>query len=111
MLCLYNQAREQRGLHPLLANVRLERLALTKARRIEHCHEFSHTPCGMGFPSGWKRWAENLSYGFSGAKATFRAWMRSPEHRRNILDPKLRYFGSACVQGFFPFLWTVDLGA
>lgn len=112
MLCLYNQERVRHGLHPLLASVRLERAALTKARRIEHCRVFSHAPCGLPeAPPGWRLWAENLAYGYRTPLATFRAWMRSPEHRANILNPRLRWFGSACVQGFYRFLWTVDLGA
>lgn len=36
---------------------------------------------------------ENLAYGFSTPEAVVTAWMNSPSHRQNILDPDFMYIG------------------
>ncbi|MBK5220915.1 MAG: CAP domain-containing protein [Thermoleophilia bacterium] len=92
MLCMANFARAEVGVAPL------EQSAREKARDILRCDSFSHYACGREF-AYWIRatgylssecWraGENLAFG-SGAlgsvRAIFRAWMRSPEHRENIL--------------------------
>jgi uncharacterized protein YkwD len=43
----------------------------------------------------WTAYAENVGFGAStsGADALFRAYMSSPEHRSNILDPSARFVG------------------
>lgn len=96
--CLVNFARRQRGLGPLDGAPSLRRSARSKASDILRCKSFSHSACGRSFTYWMKRtgylhrrcWraGENLAWG-SGARATprsiFRAWLRSPRHRANIL--------------------------
>ena len=43
------------------------------------------------------RAAENLARGYTTADATVAAWMASPGHRANVLDPKLNRVGVAAV--------------
>jgi uncharacterized protein YkwD len=98
MLCLVGEAREQYGLPPLAESPPLEDSASRKAQDVARCNEFSHTACGREFsfwiretgymaPECW-RIGENLAWGVDGqgtVGSIFRAWMRSPTHRENIL--------------------------
>jgi uncharacterized protein YkwD len=98
MLCLTNTTRARHGLQPLEATTALTDSAAAKARDVLDCDEFSHQACGRTF-SHWMgevgylasecwRVGENLAWGVDeqGSVASmFRAWMRSPTHRENIL--------------------------
>lgn len=41
----------------------------------------------------WRHYGENLAAGFSNPDEVMNAWMNSPSHRRNILNPKVREIG------------------
>jgi uncharacterized protein YkwD len=98
MLCLVGEARERYGLPPLTPSETLRETAVEKGGDLLRCNEFSHTACGRPFTywiedSGYTsvecwRVGENLAWGV-GEEGTvssiFRAWMRSPAHRANIL--------------------------
>ena len=98
MLCMANYARAQSGETALAEEEPLVESARDKARDILACDSFSHTACGREF-TYWMRetgymsaecWrvGENLAWGageYGSVRAIFRAWMRSPEHRENIL--------------------------
>jgi uncharacterized protein YkwD len=98
MLCLIGEARERYGLPPLARSPALDQSAIEKGRDLLNCNEFSHTACGREF-SFWIRetgymssecWrvGENLAWGMDvqgTVGSIFRAWMRSPTHRANIL--------------------------
>lgn len=98
MLCLVNETREQYGLSTLTASQPLRQSAIDKGRDLIDCNEFSHTACGREF-SYWIRetgylagdcWrtGENLAWGVEEQGTVddiFRAWMRSPTHRANVL--------------------------
>jgi uncharacterized protein YkwD len=98
MRCLVNRARRARGLPGFVAFAGLDRAAERKSADILRCDEFSHEACGRDFTYWVERFghlgkdctgvAENIAWG-TGDLATpiaiFRAWMRSPGHRANIL--------------------------
>jgi uncharacterized protein YkwD len=98
MLCMTNFARERFGENILEENATLEQSARDKSGDILSCDSFSHYACGREF-TYWMRatgylstecWkaGENLAWGaddFGTVKSIFRAWMRSPTHRENIL--------------------------
>ena len=98
MLCMVNYARQQAGEGALEETAALVESAGEKARDILACDNFSHTACGREF-SYWMRetgymssacWrvGENLAWGsaaYGSVRSIFRAWMRSTEHRENIL--------------------------
>lgn len=44
------------------------------------------------------RVGENVAYGYPTGKAAVKAWMRSPGHRRNILDRRFRLIGAGAAQ-------------
>jgi uncharacterized protein YkwD len=98
MLCMVNFARAGAGQEALEDSAALVESAGDKARDILACDSFSHDACGREF-TYWMRetgytavecWrvGENLAWGsgeYGTVRSIFRAWMRSPEHRANIL--------------------------
>ncbi len=98
MRCMTDFARAQAGLGALADAPQLDLSAQEKGADVLRCDSFSHTACGREFTywirqSGYMSEAcwhvgENLAWGvgsYGTARSIFRAWMRSPEHRRNIL--------------------------
>jgi uncharacterized protein YkwD len=98
MRCMTNFARHRAGLVELSDAQELDLSASDKSGDILRCDNFSHFACGREF-TYWMRQAgyistqcwrvgENLAWGTGGygtVRAIFRAWMRSPGHRQNIL--------------------------
>lgn len=98
MVCFTNYARAQAGLGALESTSQLAESAAEKAGDIFACDSFSHYACGREFAywmhadgylsSACWRAGENLAYGvgeYGTVASIFRAWLRSPEHRANIL--------------------------
>ena len=113
-LCLLNGERADRGLAPLASNGRLATAATAYAADLVAGSYFSHTGRdGSGLldrvertgylprNAGWVL-GENLAWG-TGALATpgaiMQAWMNSPGHRENILNPDFREIGIGVVAG------------
>jgi uncharacterized protein YkwD len=98
MRCMTNFARVRAGLSPLSESTQLDLSAREKTADVLGCDSFSHEACGREF-AYWMRQAgymssscwhvgENLAWGsgeYGTVRSIFRAWMQSPEHRRNIL--------------------------
>jgi uncharacterized protein YkwD len=98
MRCMVDFARRQAGLGGLTDSEALDLSAVEKTRDIFECDSFSHFACGREF-SYWIResgymstacWhvGENLAWGtgeYATVRSIFQAWMRSPDHRKNIL--------------------------
>ncbi|HEX9966334.1 MAG TPA: CAP domain-containing protein [Solirubrobacterales bacterium] len=106
MHCMTEYARAHAGLPPLAPEAELDASAAAKSDDVLRCDDFSHAACGRDF-TYWMRetgylstqcWraGENLAWGADEegtVRAIFRAWMRSPGHRENILGE----FGSLGV--------------
>ena len=109
MLCLHDYARHQAGLPSLHLSAALMQAAGAKSADIAHCR-FSHTACGheLSFRADlagyrWTRFGENIAWGtgspLPSARTIFAAWLRSGEHRANILDPAFQDFGVGSRRG------------
>lgn len=124
MLCLHDYARRQAGLPALHPSATLIRAARAKSADIARCG-FSHSACGHEFTyrvdwAGyrWTRLGENIAYGtgpLASARSIFSAWLRSPEHRANILDPVVRDVGIGSRRGTVAGrssarIWVAELG-
>lgn len=128
---LINHARSQRGLKTLDAASALCRAARAHSRDMLARDYFGHSSlCGTSFDtrarragysrSGCSSWAvgEVLAWGrgLRGTpQAAFALWMRSPAHRRSILNRRWRDIGVGCRQGTFrgvsgAIMYTVDFG-
>lgn len=104
---LTNQRRQEKGLDILEVNPLLVEAALTKANDMLTRDYFAHET-----PEGKRPWqwidrsqydyiyaGENLAMGFTSAEMIFSAFMKSPTHQRNILNPKYQEIGVAVLSG------------
>ena len=104
---LTNQKRTEAGLAPLTYNQTLAGAAYTKGRDMIDRDYWAHVA-----PDGTQPWkffsdfgyryryaGENLARDFSSASATVDAWMNSPTHRDNILNPKYKEIGIGVTEG------------
>ncbi|HVZ43985.1 MAG TPA: CAP domain-containing protein [Ramlibacter sp.] len=61
----------------------------------------------------WRSVAENIAAGQFDTNGVMKAWMESPGHCSNIMDPKYSEIGVACVQNpgsYYGGYWTMVLG-
>ena len=101
-----NQYRAQAGLPPLRLEPSLSQAAEGRMRDMEDGEWWSHeapdgTPPFVHIPVDYDYAfaAENLAAGFETAGLLVEAWMESPGHRANILDPKYADCGIAIIDG------------
>ena len=113
-LCLLNGERADAGLPPLKLDAKLSAAARAYAADLVAGQYFSHTgrdgstirtrldAAGYLPRSGGWAIGENLAWG-TGALATpgsiMQAWMNSPGHKQNILNPEYREVGIGIVTG------------
>lgn len=113
-LCLLNRQRARHGLPRLRQQRSLNRAATAYARLMVRQGFFDHVSPGgstmtarirsTSYLHGTRGWSigENLAWGAGSAGSPARivaAWMRSPGHRRNILDPTFREIGIGVAAG------------
>jgi uncharacterized protein YkwD len=129
MLCLANYARAQLSEPALEPTAALEDSAAEKAEDILRCNSFSHNACGREFTywiraSGYMAtecWhvGENLAWGtgeYGTVGSIFRAWLRSPEHRENLLNADYTQTGLDLTVGRLEgsrgaHVWTQTFGS
>lgn len=107
IVALTSRAREQEGLGALNVDSKLQKIAERKAADMAEKGYFSHTgPEGKKIgdwakESGYKFgiFGENLAEGFEDEEDVLRAWMASPSHRKNILEPKYENIGIGIAKG------------
>ena len=106
---LANGDRAHNSLHTLTMNPVLVAAAQAKADDMAAKSYFAHVA-----PDGKDSWywfkesgygfsyaGENLAVDFSDSSDVERAWMNSPTHRQNLLDPHFTEIGIATAQGTF----------
>jgi uncharacterized protein YkwD len=132
MLCLINRVRGHYGIGALRENPQLRRSATGHSEdMVEHGYFSHYGPAGSTVGSrvasaGYLARVniyfvgENIGGGIGSnggsALAVFRAWMHSPPHRANILDPGFHDIGVGVVRGYpagggvTAATYTLDLG-
>ena len=113
VICLINHNRAHHHRRPVRGDASLWSAAQVHSETMDSEDFFSHdgsdgSPAGRAAAAGYMRGAgdwsigENLGYGAGMAgspRAMVRAWMRSPEHRRVILERFWRQIGVGVSQG------------
>lgn len=102
-----NQSRQSLGLRPLEDNLSLDQAAQLKAEDMVQNQYFAHTS-----PTGVTPWfwfskvgylyqyaGENLAVGFYDSDQVYQAWLNSPEHKANLLNPNYQDTGIAVLPG------------
>ena len=88
-----NAARAAAGLPALTASVELDAVAQScsetqaASATMGHCTGFADR-----YPAGWTSAAENVAYG-QAVEDVVDAWLASPGHRANILEPSATHIG------------------
>lgn len=102
-----NKIRVNYGLDPLVENPKLDIAALLKAQDMIEKDYFNHySPEGKA-PWDWiasakydyKYAGENLALNFFNDQETVQAWLNSPSHKENILNPNYKETGVAILSG------------
>lgn len=106
---LSNSARRHLGISPLNENPTLDTAAYLKAKHMMENGYFAHySPDGVtpwywldisGY--GYRMAGENLAIGFLESDQVHSAWMDSPTHKKNILNPEFQEMGIAVVKDNF----------
>ena len=118
---LHNRIRRRHHLRTFCLNPKLERAARAHSRAMIRRDFFAHGNVGRRlhrFGYHWIRYAENIAWGqrYKGSPRNIvRAWMHSPPHRHNILDPRLHEIGVGTSAGTYRgyrhvTMYTVDFG-
>ncbi|SDE56307.1 CAP domain-containing protein [Auraticoccus monumenti] len=89
-----NRERSKRDLARVEHSACLDRFAEAQARAMAKKRSMFHQPlkpvldgCKLSLVG------ENVAYGFSSGTSVTKAWMNSPGHRANLLNPKFRSIG------------------
>ncbi len=106
---LTNEARVQNNLDNLQTNPLLEIAAENKALDMANKSYFAHESPDGRMPWDWIEEAgydysyagENLAVNFIDSEEVINAWMRSPSHRKNILNVSFKEIGLGMVKGFY----------
>lgn len=119
-----NRARRQGGLAPLKPNERLDRAAQRHAQDMFERAYFQHeSPEGATMrdrieATGYRARivGENLAFGQTSAEEVVDGWLKSPGHRRNILENKFREMGLGIAlgrdgKGRYRVVWVQSFGA
>jgi uncharacterized protein YkwD len=101
MISYINQYRASEGLSELKYDYHLSLAASIRAQEMSDTGVFEHMrPNGDKWSTIYKelnikysRCAENLAYGFNDISKSMKAFMNSETHRRNIMNPDLKYVG------------------
>jgi len=93
-----NRTRVDNGLPELTANVTLSIKADAWARKLRDECGLSHSRLSDGAPKEWNFLGENVGYGGT-IDQVHEAYLDSPGHRANIVDPKFTTMGAAAVWG------------
>lgn len=105
---IVNAERTQRGIAPLKVNESLNSAAYNKSTDMISKNYFEHYALGLTPWDFIKNQnydylyaGENLAMDFNTSESTVNAWMNSPAHRKNILNPDFTDMGVGVVKGEF----------
>lgn len=95
VLELTNAYREKNGLSALTLDSKLSEAAQAFAERMAKEDFFDHYSPGGDSPGDriawagyrWLTWGENIARGYRGSRQVVGAWIKSPPHRANLLNP------------------------
>jgi uncharacterized protein YkwD len=114
--CLVNHERQAAGLGPLTAEPHVAQAALGHAADMATRSFFAHTsPDGVTFDRRvtdagleWTAVGENIARGQDTAREVLAAWLASPKHCENLMNPTYTAIGHGVVTGLVGPWWVQD---
>ncbi|MEM7275067.1 MAG: CAP domain-containing protein [Actinomycetota bacterium] len=105
---LINDLRTGEGLAPLTINGELRDGARAWTKQMADADTLSHSPdMGAGLSVQWTVLGENVGrHGGHDVDALFAAFVASPAHYQNLIDPRFGHVGVGVVTGPDGTLWT-----
>lgn len=112
---LVNKERAQAGLAPLQLDADLSNVARYKSADMRDNQYFDHQSPTYGSPFEmmqqfgieYRYAGENIAAGQMSPEAVMNAWMNSPGHRQNIMNPNFTHIGVGYVSGGgYQHYWT-----
>lgn len=98
VLAEVNRYRSSQGLATLVADPRLQAITQAHSEAMAQQGRLSHGGFQQRFDrSGARLCVENLAAGTLQPARVVAAWRRSPEHHRNLLEPRVRSAGVAAT--------------
>jgi uncharacterized protein YkwD len=98
--------RVQHGEGRVTLDATLDRIAREQAVAMAEKDVLDHSVLGQFSarigPSGSRRAAENIAYGYDSFPKTLNQWIESPEHRKNLLLPNASRVGIASAMSTVP---------
>ena len=117
ILTAVNTIRAQYRLPLLQLHPSLQQAASEQAKLMAQTGKMAHkVRRGEGFKARLKRVgysglaAENIARGQRSLSRVLAGWMKSPGHRRNMLHPRMRYFGLSAAKSGGRNYWAMVLG-
>ena len=129
---LVNQERTRRGMAALTIDARLtfaagfhstQMATRSNALPSNPGAAMQHTLYGVNAPTpasrldyagydDWWTYGENIAFGYTTAASVMQAWMNSPGHRANILNPDFTQIGVGAATSAAGYLfWTQEFGS
>ncbi len=93
-----NASRAAAGLPPVAENIVLDIKADNWAQQMRNQCRIWHSRLADGAPPQWRKLGENVGMG-GNISQIHNAYMNSPGHRANVLDPAFTEMGTAAVWG------------
>lgn len=115
---LHNKERQQHNLRPFCVHPKLQKIARSHSGDMVRRNYFDHytkgsrkSPAERAKSAGYnyRYLGENIGHGL-GPDAMFSAWMKSDDHRRNILNGKFHEIGIGAAGKGNHTTYTVDFG-
>jgi len=119
MACLVNKERLAAGVPPVGVDNSLVSAAqkhssdMARMNRLEHTGSDGSSPGSRADKAGfnYKNLSENISFGQQSMEAAMQAFMNSPDHQKNLLDPKAQMMGAGfSMSGGTPY-FTQNFGS
>ncbi|MFE9609106.1 CAP domain-containing protein [Streptomyces sp. NPDC006012] len=119
LLQLTNEARVKAGCRPLRLSAAVGRAARRHARDLVGHDRYSHVGSDGSRPGDrireagyrWHLAGENIFLGPHDAEEAVQGWLRSPDHRANILNCAYRHTGVAVHGPSYRRMWVQDFAA
>lgn len=128
MIRLINIERSKEGLSPLQYSYELSMAATVRSLEMHYTGVFEHTrqcPNNDVNNENCKKWstvytdlgitynraAENIARGFITVESTMNGFMNSPSHRKNIMNPNLKYVGIGVAEDGSAYYFSQEFKA
>jgi hypothetical protein len=101
-----NALRTSVGVQPLEIDSTMTLLAGQHTQVMAAAHDLHHTAdLKVGAGTTWTKLGENVGYGNT-IELTWNAFVASPKHYENLVDPLYSHIGIVVIQGSDGLLWT-----